>query len=170
MSRRKKDDENGVAEDASVADVHFNPHVPGIDYDVLDGLIGYSIRRSQLIVYEDFIRMLAPWDITPPRFTALTIISKNPGIKPIDLAKVVGIARSGGVLLINSLEQRGLVERRPSKTDKRAVGIFLTRAGATTLREVTAVVLEQDARVSAHLSQKEQQTLLKLLRKFAKIG
>jgi DNA-binding MarR family transcriptional regulator len=149
--------------------VRLSPHVPGIDYDVLDRLIGYGIRRAQLTVYDDFIRSLAPWDMTPPRFSALTIISKNPGLKLIDLSGILGVARSGAVLLINTLEQMELVERHPSATDRRAYGLHLSDKGQKTLDRITKVVLETDTRVSAHLSERERTTLLKLLRKLAKL-
>ncbi len=147
----------------------FNPHVAGVDYDVLDRLIGYGIRRAQITIYDDFIRTLGEWDMTPPRFSALTIIAKNPGLRLTDLASVLGIARSGAVLLIDTLERMALVERRPSPTDKRAYGLNLTADGLATLAQVSALVQEHDARMSSHLSPRERQTLLRLLRKLARI-
>ena len=38
----------------------FVPHVSGIDYGPLDKLVGYAIRRAQLVIYEDFMQALAP--------------------------------------------------------------------------------------------------------------
>lgn len=146
----------------------FDPHVTGVDYDVLDRLIGYGIRRAQITLYDDFIRSLTPWDMTPPRFSALTIIAKNPDLKLTELASILGIARSGAVLLINTLEQMGLVERRPVPRDKRAYGLHLTARGQAILPEVSRVVQEHDARMSAHLTARERQTLLHLLHKLAR--
>lgn len=147
----------------------FNPHVAGVDYDVLDRLVGYGIRRAQIAIYDDFIRALAPWDMTPPRFSALTIIARNPDLKLTELADVLGIARSGAVLLINTLEQMALVERRPAPADKRAWGLHLTAQGTATLAQISQAVVEHDARMAAHLSARERQTLLRLLRKLARI-
>lgn len=149
--------------------IRFSPHVPGIDYGVLDNLVGYGIRRAQLTIYDDFIRSLSPWEITPPRFSALTVIANNPGMKLIDLSNILAIARSGSVLLINALEQSGLVERRSSPTDRRAYGLHLTDKGKATLKEISQAVIEHDARISAPLSKEERATLLMLLRKLAKI-
>lgn len=147
----------------------FNPHLAGIDYDVLDELIGYGIRRAQITLYDDFIRSLAPWDMTPPRFSALLIVGRNPDLKLTGLARVLGIARSGAVLLVDTLEQMALVERRPSPTDRRAYGLRLTAAGRATLAQVRAAVLEHDARMAAHLTEPERRSLLRLLRKLAGI-
>jgi DNA-binding MarR family transcriptional regulator len=149
--------------------IRFDPHVPGIDYGVLDNLVGYGVRRAQLMIYDDFIRALSRWEITPPRFSALTVIANNPGLKLTDLSNILAIARSGSVLLINALEQNGLVERRSSPTDRRAYGLHLTKRGKATLDEISRAVIEHDARISAPLQPEERATLLRLLRKLAKI-
>lgn len=150
-----------------VPEGHFNPKVPGIDYGVLDGLIGYTVRRAQIVQYEHFIESLASWNITPPRFSALVIISRNPSLKLTELANVLGIARSGAVALINSLEELGYVVRVPSPTDRRALGLELTSKGAQDLPAIIQAVVEQDQRVSQCLSPQEQQQLVSLLARVA---
>lgn len=142
---------------------HFEPHLPNVDYGVLDSLIGYAIRRAQIRVYEDFVASLAAWNITPPRFSALQIIARNPDLKLTDLAQILGIARSGAVLLVDALEAMGLVARVPSPTDRRAFGLALTAAGRKTLKEVTDAVCAHDARIAAGLSAEEQRVLKGLL-------
>jgi DNA-binding MarR family transcriptional regulator len=160
-----------TAETAGGGDTpHPMPHVPGVDYGLLDDLIGYGIRRAQLAIYDDFIRSLAQWDITPPRFSALVIVGNNPGLKLTDLANVLVVARSGAVILADTLEARGLVERRASATDRRAWGLHLTRSGRALLEQVTLAVREHDDRVGATLSADERDTLLGLLRKLARLG
>lgn len=147
---------------------HFEPHVPHIDYGVLDSLIGYAIRRAQIRIYEDFVASLAAWHITPPRFSALQIIARNPNLKLTDLAQVLGIARSGAVLLVDALEAMDLVLRLPSPTDRRAYGLALTDAGRKTLHEVTEAVCAHDARIAAGLSAEEQVLLKGMLEKLGR--
>jgi DNA-binding MarR family transcriptional regulator len=160
----------GIAGAADAADtIRLLPHVPGVDYGLLDHLIGYGIRRAQLAIYDDFIRSLAQWDITPPRFSALVIIGNNPGLKLIDLANVLAVARSGAVILTDTLESRGLVERRASATDRRAWGLHLTAKGSGLLEQSALAVREHDERVGATLTAGERTTLLGLLRKVARL-
>ena len=146
---------------------HFNPHLPDVDYGVLDTLTGYAIRRAQIRIYEDFVRSLAAWQITPPRFSALQIIARNPGVRLTDLARILGIARSGAVMLFDALEAMQLVVREPSPTDRRAYALALTATGRQTLAAVTEAVCDHDARIGAQLSEAERQTLLRLLDKLA---
>lgn len=151
-----------------MAGATFDPHVPAVDYGVLDSLVGYAIRRAQIRIYEDFVESLATWNITPPRFSAMLIISRNPQLKLTDLARILGIARSGAVLLIDALETMKLVARRPAPSDRRAYSLVLTSTGRKTLEAVTAAVCEHDARIAAALSAQEQATLLQLLGRLAK--
>src|ERR1700704_2692063 len=101
--------------------------VPGLDYDVLDELLGYSLRRAQVamfIAFHEATRGLHSAtrgiDITPPRFTALVMIGANPGMSQSALGNVLGIARSGAMLVTDWFEARGLVERRHLRDDARA--------------------------------------------------
>jgi DNA-binding MarR family transcriptional regulator len=148
----------------------FESHVPGIDYGVLDNLVGYAVRRSQILIYEDFLEALAPWEITPARFSALVLIARNPGMKQTDLAHLLGIARSGVVMLTDGLEELGYVRRVPSKVDRRAYMLELTPAGSKALAAIERAVLEHDARVSSRLSDAEKSKLMQLLAKLGPDG
>lgn len=144
--------------------VHFNARVEGINYEVLDDLVGYAVRRAQLTIYEDFAATLAAEDLTPQRFSSLVIIENNPGISQTRLAEVMGIARSGVVTIIDRFEQAGLVERQPSG-DRRSYNLRLTREGQQQLKRYKKAVLEHDHRISQQLSDAEKVQLCKLLRK-----
>lgn len=144
--------------------VHFNARIEGINYDVLDDLIGYAVRRAQLSIYEDFAASLAEEDITPQRFSSLVIIENNPGISQTKLAEVMGIARSGIVSIIDRFEKSGYVERQASG-DRRSYNLHLTREGQKQLKKYKKAVTEHDDRISQALSEAEKRQLKLLLRK-----
>ncbi len=106
-------------------------------------------------------------DITPPRFTALVIIGANPGISQSALGKVLGIARSGAMLVTDWFEARGLVQRRHLPDDGRAWGLHLTRKGEELTERLQRRVLELDFRNTTALSKIERRRLLGLLEKLA---
>src|SRR6185369_4160982 len=101
--------------------------VNGLNYDVLDELLGYSLRRAQVAMFVAFHEATRGLNVTPPRFTALVVIGANPGISQATLGRVLGIARSGAMLVTDWFEARGLVERRRRPGDERAWGLHLTR-------------------------------------------
>lgn len=148
----------------------FVAHVPGIQYGVLDSLMGYAIRRAQIKTYESFIAALEPWGITPPRFSAMVIVSLNPALKLTQLARIMGIARSGAVILVDALEELGYMERQPAPEDRRAFSLTLTAKGKADLEKITAVVREQDQAVVSGLSEGERADLHRLLLKLCGIG
>src|SRR5690606_41896999 len=126
-------------------------------------LVGYSIRRAQIRIYQDFLDALDPWSITPPRFSAMTIIHGNPGMKLTELANAMGIARSGAVAVVDSLQELGYVVRAGSLVDKRAHALALTEVGQEALHGITQAICDHDARISAKLTSAEQQELRRLL-------
>lgn len=140
----------------------------GIDYGPLTGLVGYCLRRAQIRIYQDFLNTMGPWSITPPRFSAMTLIRHNAGMKLTELARAMGIARSGAVEVVNSLEKLGYVCRMESPVDRRAYALALTGQGNAVLDTVTAQVQAHDARISAGLSAAEAQELRRLLDKLGR--
>ncbi len=141
----------------------LDAQVQGIDYGALDDLVGYALRRAQIRIYQDFLDALAPWSVTPPRFSAMTIIHANSGLKLTTLAQAMGIARSGAVQVVNALEKLGYVQRTDFSSDKRAYALVLTSLGVETLDSITREIKAHDARISARLTAPQQKTLRRLL-------
>ena len=141
--------------------------VPGLDYDVLDDLLGYSLRRAQLAMFASFDEATRGKKLTPPRFTALVVIGANPGLSQSLLGRVLGIARSGAMLMTDLLEERGLVERRRRPNDGRAWGLHLTRRGEQFVGTMKRRVLELDFKKAGLLTRTERRELLRSLEKLA---
>ena len=141
--------------------------VEGLRYDVLDELLGYSLRRAQVAMFMAFHEATRGMQITPPRFTALVIIGANPGLSQTVLGNVLGIARSGAMILTDWLEEQALVERRAAPDDARAWGLYLTASGERAVERMKQRVLESDRRRAACLSPRERRELQRLLAKLA---
>lgn len=141
--------------------------IAGIDYADLDNHFGYALKRAQVASFEAFSRATAGANITPPRFTALVILDRNPGITQTALGEVLGTARSGAMMLADWLEGRGLAERRHRPEDGRSWGLFLTAKGVALLRDMKRRIKRQDRLFSQRLNEAERRQLLRLLAKLA---
>lgn len=141
--------------------------VPGLRYDVLDELLGYSLRRAQVAMFAAFHDATRGVGITPPRFTALVVIGANPGLSQTVLGNVLGIARSGAMLLASRFEAQGWVERRHRPDDGRAWGLYLTPKGENLVQKMKRRVAATDRKRAAVLSPRERRELLRLLGKLA---
>jgi len=127
--------------------------VPGVDYGLLDGLLGYALRRAQNALYLDFYRATAEWDVSPQRFAALELISRNPGLRQGLLGQAMGLHRSGALRLTDWLTAQGWAERREAPEDARAWGLHLTAAGKRRLSKLEAAVAEHDRTLLAALGE-----------------
>ncbi|MEW6687864.1 MAG: MarR family transcriptional regulator [Pseudomonadota bacterium] len=141
--------------------------VAGLDYDVLDELLGYSLRRAQVAMFVAFQQATRGMQITPPRFTALVMIGANPGLSQSVLGNVLGIARSGAMQLADWFEDRGLAERRHRTDDGRAWGLYLTPQGEALVERMKRSVARYDRKRAARLSPRERRELQRLLAKLA---
>jgi DNA-binding MarR family transcriptional regulator len=132
----------------------------------LAGHLGYSVRRLQVWIFQDFVRALAPFDIRPAQYSVLVVIEANPGLSQADLAERLGIERARLVRLLDTLERRGLTRRRPSPTDRRAHALFLTREGQRDLRRIKALSAAHEVRLAERLGAHKRESLLAALREF----
>ena len=157
--------ERGAGRRASADPESFMPRVPGVDYGVLDELLGYAIRRAQIKVYAHFFKSIGDQTTTPQRFTVLSIIGSNPGLQQTQIANIMGVARPGATALIDYWERRDCVERRRDPGDRRSYGIYVTDCGQRLLAALRERVRGHDAAVAAHLSASEVKHLMALLNK-----
>jgi DNA-binding MarR family transcriptional regulator len=73
------------------------------------------------------------------------------------------VDRSTIVTVVDQLEGRGLVARRPSPADKRSHALQLTEAGRRSLRRMEKLVLRHEAGLASVLTAEERETLIQLL-------
>ena len=67
--------------------------------------------------------------------------------------------------MINALEKRELIVRRPHPRDGRAMGLHLTQAGQKLMRDAERTAAGLEAEVAGRLSAAEAKTLIRLLKK-----
>ena len=129
----------------------------------VDRSVGYAVRRAQMRIYEAFFTVLDVHDTTPTRYTLMLLIRENPGIRSVDLARVLGVARSRMVKLVDDLECRSLISRNTPSSDRRNRVLLLTERGARKLRQLEQVVERHEAQLTEGLSAGEREHLLGLL-------
>ena len=131
----------------------------------LESLLGYHLRLAQVRVFDDFLKSLARYDLTPGLAGVLYLVEANPGIKQTDLARAVQLDRSTMVGILDKLTEAKWVERRASADDRRVNGVCLTRSGSAALKKAQALIGEHEERISSQLSATERKTLAALLQR-----
>jgi DNA-binding MarR family transcriptional regulator len=67
--------------------------------------------------------------------------------------------------MVSALERRGLIVRHPHPRDGRAMGLHLTGAGRTLMRDAEQTAAQLESEAAAKLSETEVKTLIRLLQK-----
>ena len=79
----------------------------------------------------------ARWDLSPSQFNLLNLLTDFPdGCTQSDLGRQLIMHRSNVTGLVDRLEERGLVARKESSTDRRAWLVVLTPAARKLLAEI----------------------------------
>jgi Transcriptional regulators len=86
----------------------------------------------------------------------------------LDLARSLGIESPTLTRHLDNLERNGLVIRRQSEEDRRAVRVELTKAGEEAHRRMLAAVIAFNRRLQAGIDREELQQLEGLLDRLAK--
>ncbi|HEY0834693.1 MAG TPA: MarR family transcriptional regulator [Azospirillum sp.] len=141
-----------------------------LSHGLLPGLIGYTLRKAQAAVFEDFQKAVAPHDITPGQFGVLIRIRENAGLSQSALGTAIGIDRSTMVAVIDRLESRGLVVRAPAANDRRSYALRLSDAGVALLDDLIPKVQDHERTLFQDFSEAERTQLLALLRRVGKLG
>lgn len=117
-----------------------------------------------------FSERVAELGLTPRDAGAIRVLGRSPGISQRELATRLGTTPSRIVPLLDSLEQRALVERSRSERDRRNYELSLTETGRALLAPLRAIAETHQRAVLAALSSDEQAQLAVLLAKLSDGG
>jgi DNA-binding MarR family transcriptional regulator len=122
--------------------------------------LGFAVSRR-------FQATLGPLELEPGEFALMRAVAASDGEAQNALAERLHISPSWMVAIVDDLEQRGLLERRPHARDRRVRNLHLTASGKKLLKQAERRALEFDSGVSGPLSKAEAEQLLELLQRVA---
>jgi len=137
--------------------------LPPITIDAVYAAPGYLFRRMQQIAVSIFMEECKAFDLTPVQYAALIAIHTHPGIDATRLSAVIAFDRSTLGSVIERLQAKDFVERKPAPEDKRIKLLYLTKPGAAILRESIPAVERAQARMLEPLKPTERKALMGLL-------
>jgi DNA-binding MarR family transcriptional regulator len=127
--------------------------------------LGFTISSLGYAVAARFAQTLAPLGLEPREFALMRAVSAAQGQTQQAIAGAMHVPASRMVALIDTLEARGLVERRHNPRDRRARELHLTAAGAELLTEALGRAGAFERALSDGLSDAEREQLLEMLQR-----
>lgn len=131
----------------------------------LETLLGYNASRASHTLVAHFMRGVRGFNLRTVDFSVLSVIGHRPGVTSRQLCQQLNVLPPNMVVLLRDLDKRGLIERAPHPTDRRAVGLSLSADGQALMKKAEQAASAADLQASAHLSPAERKTLARLLQK-----
>ncbi len=118
---------------------------PVVALGPLERSIGYALRRAQVAVFADFRENMGSAGLRPAQFSVLLVVRETPGLKQSVIADRLGIQRTNFVAMVDELQKKGWLDRRPA--DRRSYALHLTTAGETKIAEALALHSAMERRI-----------------------
>jgi DNA-binding MarR family transcriptional regulator len=106
---------------------------------------------------------LAPWDVTPGQSRALGVLIRHGALRLSALAEHLRIAPRSATEVVDDLEARGLVARRPDPADRRATLVAPTEEGTRTGAAIHAARRAAAEDLFGRLSPADRERLARIL-------
>lgn len=114
-----------------------------------------------------FAQRISELDLTPAQAGLLRLITRNPGQSQQAIARQLGTPASRLVLLVDGLEERGLIERRRDPADRRHYALYLTGDGTAFMKELGRLGAAHEDAMTEGLTADERAVLNDLLSRLA---
>lgn len=146
---------------AAVQDAAEQP----LKQDVLLSLVGYNCRRAYLDIMPLFAERMAQYDLRTVDFSVLSLLNANPNITQKRLAQAINVSPPNMAILLDRLEERGLLVRQRNPLDKRSQTLVLKPDGVRLCARAEKTASQLELEATSALSADERAQLLALLQK-----
>jgi MarR family transcriptional regulator, temperature-dependent positive regulator of motility len=120
-------------------------------------------RRFHQICLGVTAEILVHEDLPPLHWSVMAAVQEEPGSGQQHISKRMGVDPVTLGQMIDSLEQKGLIERQTDPADRRARRLYVTRKGADLRKRLRPSLLATQERLLAPLSKAEREVLVDLL-------
>lgn len=102
------------------------------------GWLTADVARLMRTIFDRRVKTLG---LTRPQWLALVRLNRRPGASQSELADMMEIERAPAGKIVDRLEERGWIERRPDPDDRRINRIFLTEVGERLHATISPIAL-----------------------------
>lgn len=138
---------------------------PPISGDRAPSTLAFLLSQVGIHASQRFAERIAEVDLNPPLFRILNLIDAAEGRSQQAIGEAIQVPPSRMVALVDELEQRGLVERRPDPADRRVRALYLTRKGRNALTRGREIAEAHEQELTRGMSEADRTRLVKLLQK-----
>jgi DNA-binding MarR family transcriptional regulator len=134
-----------------------------LDLSALQQTPGFMIRILQLLNFEAFFRHFQALGLSPVEYSILMTVRDNAAVTQSELAAVLKMRLPNLVKILSVMEEAGIIKRKRSARDKRAVELSLSAAGQKRADEARRLGETFNELTLAPLSKPERAAFLQML-------
>ncbi len=137
---------------------------PRIDHSALQHLLGYALAQARVAANKAFFDAVGgPLQLRPVEFSLVMLLRDNDGVTQRELGAALNLNAPNLTTLLTRLQERGLVSRERSDSDRRAQLIRLTAAGVKLAAQAEKAASTMETAIRKRYSTGEWTLLLELL-------
>ncbi|HEX3487959.1 MAG TPA: MarR family winged helix-turn-helix transcriptional regulator [Streptosporangiaceae bacterium] len=129
-----------------------------------DDVLGYLLKHAHLALEQRMQAALADMGMTGRDLGVLRVIAGGEAESQQEVAAVLGVDPTSMVALLDALEHRGILARRPSERDRRRNIVELTDDGWDLFRQAEKQSAEAERAFTSKLSDADATALRRALR------
>lgn len=126
--------------------------------------INFLLSKTELAVHQRFKQILEPHGITPVQCGVLNCLYKEDGLSLKAIADSLALNASTITGIIDRMEEKKFIKRKPDRSDRRSISIFLTDKAKKLEPETVNAITELNSSVMKELTEQEKVTFRRLLR------
>jgi DNA-binding MarR family transcriptional regulator len=125
--------------------------------------LGYLLKEASAALRVSMESVLRPLGMSITHYSCLELLAQRPGLSNSELARGAFVTRQSMNVLLQSLEEAGIVARPEQSVSGRALPTVLTERGRRQLSTASAAVRGVEVQMSSDLTAEEQDQFRNLL-------
>jgi DNA-binding MarR family transcriptional regulator len=123
----------------------------------------YLLARAGSLAYQRWAAMIAAFEVSPTQYKVLMTLGEGHAVCQQRLAELIDVDPRNAVPVVESLVERGLLERAVDPEDRRRRLLGLTPAGRKVARDLASIGAEAEQQILRPLPRADQATLRQML-------
>ncbi|MCG8355995.1 MAG: MarR family transcriptional regulator [Kiloniellales bacterium] len=132
---------------------------------VLEEQAAHLLRRAHQRASAIFVSLIGERQLTPAQYFAMVRLAEMGELSQNRLGRLAAMDPATVQGVTRRLVERGMIERKPDKTDRRRMLLRLTELGHQVIDELSEIAEKTNKGVLAPLSPGEQEMFVSLLRR-----
>lgn len=125
----------------------------------------YLIMANQMLVQKALLEQLKDTGLTIGQPKILDYLKDHDGSNQKEIARACFLEAGSLTIILNKMEEKGLIERRILNGNRRSFHIFLTEEGKKKQQLVADVFLEIEKKALSNISEKEYEQFISVYQK-----